>query len=235
MAAGFFSLSFPVDAQDVVVLQDGQRREGVITGVRAGQVRIKVGPAETGVPLDKVASVEKAAPEAFAKATSEWASGNAASAFAGLKPLADSFKGLPTPWAQRSLSMLAEVLLAQGKPTEADAVLNEFRTLYPDSSSSLDLLLAQLALSRKDAEGARQKIEPLAKAAREAKLPGGSESAVQSQALFLMGQVEEASGDKSRALENYLLVTTIFNDDPKSTASAAERASALEREKVLVP
>ena len=235
LAVGSFMSAGVVCAQDTVVLKDGQRREGVVTGVRAGSVRIKVSPAETGVPLDKVASVEKEAPPAFAKATADWSAGKGAAALAELKPLAETFKGLPTPWAQRSLSMLAEVYLAEGKTAEADAVLKDFRALYPESASSLDLLLGQLALSRKDISSARQKIEPLASSARQTKLPGGSDAAVQSQALFLMGQIEEASGNKSQALENYLLVTTIFNDDPKSTTSAAERASVLEGEKVLVP
>ena len=227
----------PVGAwsQDTVVQKDGGRREGEVTGVRGGSVRIKIGPAETGVPLDKVASVEKEAPPAFEKATEDWSAGNAAAALAALEPLAENFKGLPTPWAQRSLSMLAEIYLAEGKTAEADAVLKDFRTFYPGAASSLDLLLGQLALSRQDISSARQKIEPLAAAARQSKLPAGSEPTVQSQALFLMGRIEEASGDKPRALENYLLVTNIFNDDPKSTASAAERASALEGEKVLVP
>lgn len=235
LAAGFCLAAGAAGAQDTVVQKDGQKREGTVTGVRAGAVRIKVGPAETGVPLDKVASVDKVAPEAFAKATADWSAGKNAEALAGLQPLAENFKGLPTPWAQRSLSMLAEIYLAEGKTAEADAVLNDFRTFYPESASSLDLLLGELALSRNDISSARQKIEPLAAAARQAKLPGGSDAAVHSQALFLMGRVEEASGDKPRALENYLLVANIFNDDPKSTASAASRAAVLEEEKVLVP
>lgn len=235
VAAGICVSAGMAGAQDTVVQKDGQRREGIVTGVRGGSVRIKIGPVETGVPLDQVASVEKAAPAAFGKATADWSAGNGAAALVELKPLAETFQGLPTPWAQRSLSMLAEIYLAEGKTAEADAVLKDFRILYPGSASSLDLLLGQLALSRKDISSARQKIEPLAAAARQAKLPGGGDAAVQSQALYLMGRIEEESGDKPRALENYLLVTTLFNDDPKSATSAAARAAELEEEKIIVP
>ena len=236
LAAGLLVCgTFSAQAQDTVVQKDGQRREGLVTAVRGDSVRIKVGPAETGVPLDKVASVEKEAPPAFTKATEAWSAGNSAEALAELKPLVETFKGLPTPWAQRSLSMLAEVYLAEGQSAQADETLKEFRKFYPASASSLDLLLGRLALSRKDVVSARQKIEPLASAARQVKLPGGDDAPLHSQALFLMGQIDEESGDKPRALENYLLVATIFNDDPKSAAAATERAKALEEEKVVVP
>lgn len=235
LAAALWMAAGVAGAQDTVVQKDGQKRVGTVTGVRDGVVRIKVGPAETGVPLDKVASVDKEPPAAFVKATADWSAGKNAEALAGLQPLAETFKGLPAPWAQRSLSMLAEAYLAEGKTAEADTVLQDFRTFYPESASSLDLLLGQLALSRNDIPSARQKIEPLVATARQTKLPGGSDAAVHSQALFLMGRIEEASGDKPRALENYLLVANIFNDDPKSTASAANRAAVLEGEKALVP
>jgi hypothetical protein len=56
-----------------------------------------------------------------------------------------------------------------------------------------------------------------------------------SQALCLMGEIQEGAGEKSEALGNYLLVTTIFKNDPSSSTRAAARAEALEKEKVIVP
>jgi hypothetical protein len=50
-----------------------------------------------------------------------------------------------------------------------------------------------------------------------------------------MGRVLEQADQKSEALENYLLVTTIFNKDNASAAQAADRAKALTEEKVIVP
>ena len=49
-------------AQDVVVQKDQQRREGEILGVADGKLRIKIGPAETSLPMDQVASVVEGAP-----------------------------------------------------------------------------------------------------------------------------------------------------------------------------
>jgi hypothetical protein len=50
-----------------------------------------------------------------------------------------------------------------------------------------------------------------------------------------MGNVLEQSDQKPEALENYLLVTTIFNKDNASAAQAEVRAKALAEEKVIVP
>lgn len=222
-------------AQDVVMQKDGQRREGVVTAVRADAIRLKVGPVETAIPLANVQSVEMAAPADYQAAIASWLNGNAAVTLAKLEPLVQKFKGLPTGWAERACSLLPEVYLAEGRTADADAALADFQKLYPGSAASSDLLLARLAISKKDFETARQKLLPIVEAAKKTMLPSGSEAVSHSQALVLMGRVQEASGEKSEALENYLLVATIFKNDPSSATQAAERASALEEEKIIVP
>ena len=232
MAACSFATSH---AQDAVVQNDGKTSNGVITGVRADAVRIKIGPVETAVPLKNVKSVTMAAPADYAVIIAAWSKGDAAATITKLLPLVQTFKGLPTPWAERACSILPEVYLTINKLTEAEVALAEFQKLYPKSVSSSQLLLARLSLSKKDFIGAKARLEPLVKEAKATKLPKGSEAVTYSQALLLMGNVLEQSDQKPEALENYLLVTTIFNKDNASAAQAEVRAKALAEEKVIVP
>jgi predicted Zn-dependent protease len=222
-------------AQDVVLQKDGQRREGEITGVKADAVRIKIGPVETAVPLANVQSVEKAAPADFDAANELWRSGNASGALAKLEPLTQKFSGLPTPWAERASSLLPELYIALGRSADAEASFKNFQKLYPSAGSSSELLLARLALARKDSITARVKLTPLVEAAKQTKLPAGPDAVAMSQALCLMGEIQESAGEKSEALENYILVTTIFKNDPSSATRAATRAEALQKDKVIVP
>jgi len=232
MAACSFATSH---AQDAVVQKDGKTSSGVITGVKANAVRIKIGPVETAVPLANVKSVTMAPPADYDAIVAAWSKGDPAATITKLLPLVQTFKGLPTPWAERACSILPEVYIAINKPTEAEAALAEFQKLYPSSGSSSQILLARLSLSKKDFIGAKARLEPLVKAAKATKLPKGSEAVTYSQALLLMGRVLEQADQKSEALENYLLVTTIFNKDNASAAQAADRAKALTEEKVIVP
>ena len=64
-------------AEDLVVQKDQQRREGEILGIAGGKLRIKIGPAETSLPLEQVASVVKAPPKAYDDALNAWQDGNA--------------------------------------------------------------------------------------------------------------------------------------------------------------
>lgn len=224
-----------LSAQDSITTKDGQIREGAITGVRAAAVRIKIGPAETSVPLANIRAISMAEPADYTAAIDAWQKGDAASALAKLEKLTATYEGLPVPWAERACSLLPEVYLSEGRTADAEKAFAKFQQLYPASGSSSDLLLARMAISKNDYDSARAKLEPLVASARQTLLPAGPESASMSQALFLMGQVHENSGNKPEALESYLLVTTLFKNDPASVARAAERAQVLSGEKILVP
>ena len=101
-------------AQDFVVQKDGQRREGEILGVVDGKLKIKVGPAETGMAMDQIASVTKAAPKEYEDAIKAWQEGNANKTLSLLKPVVEAFRGLPTEWAERAAALLGDVYLSLG-------------------------------------------------------------------------------------------------------------------------
>ena len=222
-------------AQDAVVQKDGQRREGQILGIRADTLRIKVGPVETTIPMTNVASVTMAPPQAFNDSLASWQKGDAAKTLSTLKPLVETFMGLPTNWAERATALLGEVYLASGQTAEAETIYKNFQKFYPNAGIFADVGLAHLAIEKKEFGVAREKLAPIVEAAKSKKLPESGESAVYGQALYLMGQVQEASAENAQALENYLLVVTLFHEDKAVVAKAEERANVLKQNKVIVP
>ena len=222
-------------AQDVVVQKDGQRRDGQILGVKADSIRIKIGPAETGIPMSTVASVTMSAPKDYTDALALWQKGDAAKTLLLLGPLVENFNGLPTGWAERASALLGEVYLAASQIDKAEAAFANFQKLYPNAGSGADVGLARLAIAKKDYDGARVKLVPIVEKAKSTKFPDSGTSAVYGQALYLLGQVQEASAENADALENYLLAVTLFHEDQAVVAKAEERANALKEKNVIVP
>ncbi len=222
-------------AQDVVVQKDKQRREGQILGVKADSIRIKIGPAETGIPMANVDTVTMAAPKAYTDALALWQKGDAAKTLPALAPLVENFNGLPTSWTERASALLGEVYLATSQIDKAEAAFATFQKLYPNAGSGADVGLARLAIAKKDYAGARAKLVPIVEKAKETKFPDSDASAVYGQALYLLGQVQESSAENAEALENYLLAVTLFHEDQAVVAKATERANALKEKSVIVP
>jgi len=235
LAAIFCALTQGAPAQDAVILKNGQTRDGQVLGVRADAIRIKVGPAETSIPMKDVASVDMVPPKGFQDALAAWQKGNPAATLAILKPFVENFQGLPTQWAEQASALLGEVYLGAGQIVEAEKSFTAFQKNYPNAGSLADIGLARLALEKKDFRAAREKLAPISDAAKSVKLPGSGESAAFGQALYLLGLVHEAAAENSEALENYLLVTTLFHGDKAVAAKAAERANFLKEKNVIVP
>lgn len=223
-------------AQDVVVQKsDGVSRSGQILGVKGDAIRIKFGPAETTIPMANVASVTMAPPKAFTDSLALWQTGDAAKTLATLAPVVENFNGLPTKWAERASALLGEVYLATSQLDKAEAAFAAFQKFYPNAGTSADVGLARLAIAKKDYDAARVKLVPIVEQARATKFPDSNTCAVYGQALYLLGQVQEASAENAEALENYLLAVTLFHEDEAVVAKATERANALKEKKVIVP
>jgi len=231
----FSSTCLVANAQDTIVQKDGQHREGQITGVKADVLRIKIGPAETGIPMANVASVTMAPPKAYTDTLAAWQSGDAKKTLSLLEPLVATFNGLPTVWAERASALLGEALLAAGQVDKAEAAFASFQKSYPAAASTADIGLARLAIEKKDFSTAREKLIPVVEKAKATKLAGAGENAVFGQALFLLAQVQESSAENSEALENYLLVTTVFHEDEAIAKKSQDRAAALVEKNVIVP
>jgi tetratricopeptide (TPR) repeat protein len=223
-------------AQDVVVQKDNQRREGEILGVADGKLKIKIGPAETGLPLEQVASVNKAPPKGYDDALKAWQEGNGSKALSLLKPIVETFRGLPTDWAERGSALLGDVYLSLDQQAAAEAAFAEFTNAYPAAKSLSNIGMARLAIFRKDFEDAKSRLAPIVAEAESVVVPNARESATYGQAFYLMGIVHENEGAYPEALRDYLEAVTLFHGDKAIVAKAQERAEFLMKEKqVIVP
>lgn len=228
--------AFALLAQDVVVQKDQQRREGEILGVADGKLRIKIGPAETSLPMDQVASVVKAPPKAYDDALKMWQDGNANKALNLLRPIVETFRGLPTDWAERSSALLGDVYLSIGEVPAAETAFAEFTKAYPNAKSLSDIGLARLAVARKDFASAKSKLTPVVAEAESVIPTPAGKRATFGQAFYLMGIIHENEGAYPEALRDYLSAVTLFPDDKAVVAKAEERADFLIKEKqVIVP
>jgi tetratricopeptide (TPR) repeat protein len=232
----FFVTAASLYAEDTVVQKDNQRREGEILAVAGEKLKIKIGPAETSIPMGEVASVIKAPPKGYEDALKAWQEGNASKALGLLKPIAETFRGLPTDWAERASALLGEAYLSLDDPASAEAALAAFTKAYPAAKSLSSIGLARLAASRKDFAVVKSTIAPIVTEAETVVAADATKSAIYGQAFYLMGLVRENEGVYPEALRDYLTAVTLFHADKAIVAKAQERAEFLMKEKqVIVP
>jgi tetratricopeptide (TPR) repeat protein len=231
-----FATAASLLAQDVVVQKDRQRREGEILGVADGKLKIRIGPAETSLPMDQVASVIKAPPKTYDDALNAWQDGNPNKSLGLLKPIVDTFRGLPADWAERASALLGDLYLSLDQLPAAEAAFAEFTKAYPGATSLSDIGLARLAISRKDFAGAKARLTPIVAEAESVVMADAGKSATYGQAFYMMGIIHENEGAYPEALRDYLSAVTLFHDDKAVVAKAQQRAEFLIREKqVIVP
>jgi len=224
-----------LQAQDTIVLKNNQRQPGEVLGIKDGRIRIKRGPVESSLPLDQISSVVMEPPKAFQDALNAWSQGDANKTLTLLTPLVTSFRGVPTPWAERASALIGQVYLETGNIPEAEKAFTAFQTAYPNATSATELGLARLAVEKKDFATAKSKLEPIIASASGILLAESGKNAEFGQAYYLMGQIREAEGDASLALQDYLTAVTIFYEDDAIVAKAQARANQIKEKNVIVP
>ncbi len=225
-------------AQDRVITKDNRTQDGKIIGVTGSSVNIQVGAGTIGIQIAQIHSVTMAAPPEFATGKAAYDAGDYAKALAPIKAVADKFKGLPTVWAQQATSLLGDIYVSLNKLPEAEAAYLDFQKTYgaQGGSAQSDVGLARIALSKKDYDKAKEKLEPITTRALGEKHPAPAVASTYSQAFYLLAQVQEAQQDYPAALENYLRTVTLFHHDSAAVAGAKEKADALRKNhNVAVP
>ena len=224
-------------ATDVVVRNNGQTIEGSVVGSGKGNLRIKVGEATISVPLADVKQLRMQPPAEFTAAAAQLARGDAKGALTALEQINQNYQGLPASWAERAAVMLGDAKLASGDKEGAKAAYEQFSKTYPASVALANLGMARLAVESGDMPGASKLLEPLAAKSAKTALPADADGPAFSQAFYLLGRIDEAAGEKSGALENYLKASALFPFDQNAVADARKRADALRAENpgLIVP
>jgi hypothetical protein len=228
-----FLFGASASAQDTVITTDNQQRQVKVIGVSpSGQnLEFLVGQGKLGLPLSSVKEVRMAPPPDYVRAFQAYQAKDFKKSLDLIKPIADRFKGMPSPWAQQAVSMLGDLYIAVDDLPKAEAAYLDFKKMYPGGGSlQSEVGLSRLAVAKKDYDTAKQKISPITEAALKEKTPAASSALAYSQAFFVSGQVKEAEGNLSGALEDYLRTVTIFYQDRAAVSAAQDRADTLRKE-----
>ena len=220
----------PVAAQDTVILKSGVTREGKITGVSGGNVRIQTPNGTVGTPLAEVREIRMSAPPEFDAAASQLASGDARGAVAALTKINETFAGLPAAWAERAAALLGDAKLAAGDKEGAAAAYDNLTKTYPQATALANLGRARLAVDAGQFDEASPLLKPLLADADKTAFPAPADGPPLCQANYLMGRVQEAAGDHQAALASYLKAAALFPFDKNAAADAQKRADALRAE-----
>jgi tetratricopeptide (TPR) repeat protein len=218
-------------AQDVILLTTGAQQQGKILGVTpSGQLEFQVAGTtnKLGLALSSVKEVRMAAPAELTAAFAQYQAKDYGRALSGMKSVVEKFRGLPVPWAQQATAMLGELYIALNDLPKAEAAYNDFKKFYPSAGSlQSEVGLSRLAVAKQDYNTAEQKLTPITDAALKEKVITPTNALAYSQAFLVSGQVKEAKGNLSGALEDYLRTVTLFYHDRSAVASAQEKADAL--------
>jgi len=219
-------------AQDTVITADNQQQHVKVVGVSpSGQLEILVGQGKLGLALANVKEVRMAPPPEYSQAFQAYQAKDFKKALDLMKPVADRFRGMPSPWAQQALSMVGDLYITLNDLPKAETAYLDFKKLYPTVGMlQADVGLSRLAVAKKDFDGAKQKITPIIEKAFKEKAPTISNALAYSQAFLVSGQIKEAEGNFSGALEDYLRTVTIFYQDRAAVSAAQDRADTLRKE-----
>ncbi len=223
-------------AQDRLVFKDGHVQEGEVTGMSGPAVLMTVAtasgaPGQISFNLGLLSRVDAAPPPAYSGGIATYGAGDWDKALAALKPLADQFRGLPTPWAQQAAALLGDIYIEKNDLARAEAAYNDYRKLYPSvggNSARFNLGQARLAFARNNLGQAKQQLEPiLALALKSPADAARADASTYGQAFYLRGQISEKEGNAQAAFENYLRTVTLFYQDGSATARAQKSADTL--------
>ena len=223
-------------AQDRIYFKDNHVQEGRLTGMNGQTVLMTIaagaGTGQIGYNLALIARVEANPPATYVTGMAAYQAGDWDKALAGLKPVVDQFHGLPTDWARQATASLGDVYLEKGDIAKAETAYADYKKYYPQSAGSGgvrgELAQARLAFAKKDAATARQRLEPITRAAlKNPTQVSAADSAAYGQAFYLLGQLHEKDGAYQQALEDYLRTVTVFYQDKVAAAGAQKNADAL--------
>jgi len=229
-------MSGNLSAKDAtIILTSGQERKGEILSVEGTRVNFKSGPATSSLPLKQIQAVEMDAPADYTKAVEAWTAGQPEQALKLLEPLVNKFRGLPSEWTKQASAQLGDLFLVNGQMEKAKAAFTAFQRAYPDAKELTTVGLARLALERGEPGVAKIQIKPVLDKATGMVAPADGQGPGFAQACYIMGRALEADQQLPDALKHYLLVETVYYQDPTILKLAQERAQALIDQGVVVP
>lgn len=211
-------------------MRGGAVQEGTFVGTDATGVKVKVAGRDISLPPSAFETFEMAPPPEYKQGYDAFTARDYATAAAKIKSVTDKFKGLPTAWAQYAVNLLGDIYIELNDLPKAEAAYNDVKRLYPAAaggSTVAEVGPALVAFRKKDYATAKAKVDPVITEALADKAPPQTKAMAYSKAFLVSGQIKEAEGNLSGALEDYLRTVTIFYHDPAAVTLAQEQADKL--------
>jgi tetratricopeptide (TPR) repeat protein len=212
---------------DIVYTKSGLINTGQVLRVEADGIFLQLPVGELKVFKADIARIEIEKPAGYETALAALKTRNFAKAASDLKSIVDRYAGLAVPWVQEAMLQLGDAYLGLHDFAAGKKTFDDFARLYPDAAKTagLEVKYARVFYEQKDyakADAALKNfIEPLVKTPI---LSGDQQSALAS-ALILRGDCQRAAGTLDDALDSYLMVVTLFNDEPSRVAEAKYKAA----------
>ncbi|MCC6352625.1 MAG: hypothetical protein IT577_02000 [Verrucomicrobiae bacterium] len=231
---GVIHAASPCAAQDKIVNSRGEVIEGKIVKVTpSGAPVMRMGNVETAIPKETIRSIQMQPPPGLAEARKALAAEQYPQVLASIEKDAQAFTGLQVDWVIEALGLVADAYLATGKKSEAGAIYRKMETDYANSPYAVKAKvgLAKISVSVNRLPEAEAALKPILEDAQRQLTPPEAQQRVFADAAFVMGQLEEARGQKQEALENYMRVITLYPLNPSLVAQAEARVRALRADK----
>ncbi|MCC7518661.1 MAG: tetratricopeptide repeat protein [Verrucomicrobiae bacterium] len=223
--AGFQS----ADAQDKVFrATGGDPIVGRVERVDDVKVYIALPAGMTSVDRAQVARVEVTRPTALDEASAALDQGRAGVAVKALDPFIQKYRGLPQDWIEEATVRFAEAAVAAGDLSKARVAFADFQKFYPKSrfSEAIRAGEAEMFYADKKPEEALKRFEAIVAAHEKELVLSDAEARVLGRACLRLGQIYAALKQPEKALDSLLRVTTLYDQDPATTAEALLESAA---------
>lgn len=221
------------EPKDIIIQKDGTLREGEILGfTQSGQktmVNFKFSGGQFPIPMENIQSITLAERPEFKAGAAAYREGDYAKTVSILKPLVDKFPGFDAPWIGEAIGMLTDSYVRQGKIFEANEYGKKLEASFPESPFRFkaDITRARTMLTQDKVDQAIQILtETKSKLPKEA-VPDPPSMSVLSELHMTMAEAYEIKGDKQKALENFLLVATVYHQPESQAKVALKKADQL--------
>ena len=220
----------PIGAFAVDIIETASvTHTGQIVRANQKEIVVKVPQGEFPVPLSEVTNLNVPQPKEYEAALKALDAQKYADAAALLKPIIARLGGLPLDWVEEGYLKLGDALVGANSLLEAKKTFDGFKVAYPQSPrlAGLDVKQARLMVAQKQHPQAQAALKKFVEPLLAKKSISQAEEAAASEALVLLGDAENAQGQKEDALDHYLTVVALFDVDPSLTAEAKFKAAQL--------
>jgi len=234
MLAAILIASHAAQAQDKITLKAGEPATGeVIAYDRAtGMVTLKNDKGTIPYPGVTIAKVEIGERPDFSKGVTAVIEERYPEGINLLKPLVDKFLGFDSPWVPQAAAYLADALAKTGKTFESQELADKIVKAYPNSIYRFQGMISKASslVATKKYDEALTVLAEVEKSVPPTAAPDARTMQILGDLHFNRGVIYKAKGDKAKAYEEFLTVSSIYHKPAKRAKVAQAEAEALQKE-----